>query len=124
MTLRGAPEESGFTLIEMLVALAVFSIAAMALLRLDAFAVASTTDLSGRAMAALVASNEVALIQSDPGAVVMGSTNQTVANGGRTFEVRRTLTATADRRLVRVDIHVVDQASDARSTLTAIKRVR
>ncbi len=37
--------EAGFTLIEMLVALAVFSLAALALLRLDGFAIATAVDL-------------------------------------------------------------------------------
>ena len=39
---------NGSTLLELLVALAVFSIAALALLRLDAVAVATTADLAAR----------------------------------------------------------------------------
>ena len=38
--------ESGFTLLEMLVALSVISIAALALVRLDAYAVRTAGDLS------------------------------------------------------------------------------
>ena len=57
---------NGFTLIEMLIALAVFAIAALALLRLDGVAVATAGDLAARSGATLVAQNAAALIETDP----------------------------------------------------------
>ena len=46
---RANGPQSGFTLLEMLVALSVISIAALTLLRLDAFAVRTAGDLDIRA---------------------------------------------------------------------------
>jgi general secretion pathway protein I len=115
--------EQGFTLIELLVALSVFAIAALALLRLNGFAVSTTADLDSRSMAALVAHNEAALARTDPGPVVRGATTRTVTNGGRSFEVRRTITPTADQRLVRIDLVAIDTASGARAPLTMVRRI-
>ena len=115
--------QAGFTLIEMLVALSVFAIAALALLRLDGFAVAATADLDSRGMATLVAHNEAALIATDPAPVVRGALRKTVANAGRSFSVSTTITPTADQRLVRVDLLVEEPSTGGRSALTFVKRV-
>ena len=116
--------EAGFTLIEMLVALSVFAIAALALLRLDSFAVATTADLDARGMAALVAQNEAAMLLTDSSPIVRGTTSKSVTNGGRTFAVRTTIIPTADQRLVRVDLAVAQPDSGGRSVMTFVKRVR
>ena len=123
MTLRGGSSETGFTLIEMLVALAVFSIAALALLRLDGYAIGTAADLDARSMAGLVVRNEAALAATDPGPIVRGSTMRSVSNGGRNFTVRRTVTPTDDRRLVRIDLLVMEQGSTGRAAMTIVKRV-
>lgn len=115
--------ERGFTLIEMLVALSVFSIAALALLRLDGFAIATTADLDSRSLANLVARNEAALMASDPGPVVRGISNKQVTNAGRRFDVRTVVSPTADRRLVRIDFETVQQGSTGQARLTIVKRV-
>ncbi|MDQ3471988.1 MAG: type II secretion system minor pseudopilin GspI [Pseudomonadota bacterium] len=116
--------EAGFTLIEMLVALSVFSIAALALLRLDGYAVATTADIDARIMAGLVVQNEAALAATDPGPVVRGRTVVSRTNGGRAFTVQRTVTPTADERLVRIDLVATEQASSRRAMLTMVKRVQ
>ena len=116
--------EAGFTLIELLVALSVFSIAALALLRLDGFAVATAADIDTRTLAGVVVQNEAALAATDPGPIVRGKTSLTRTNGGRTFAVQRTVTPTADERLVRIELLAVDQASSRRAMLTIVKRVR
>lgn len=119
-----SPSETGFTLLEMLVALSVFAIAALALARLDSFAIATAASLDERSMAILVARNEAALAATDPGPVVRGSTASSVTNGGRRFQVRRTVAPTDDRRLVRIDIVALEQGSGTRSAMTLVKRVQ
>ena len=115
--------DSGFTLLEMLVALAVFGLAALALLRLDAVAVGTTADLAAKAAAELTAQNEAALVQTDPAPPTLGSTTRLVDNGGRRFSVQQQVTPTADRRLVRVDLAITELGATGRARVTLIKRV-
>ena len=58
--------ESGFTLIEMLVALAIFSLAALALLRLQGATVTTTGQLQDQALAQIVARNIAVEALTDP----------------------------------------------------------
>jgi len=120
---RGGSTEAGFTLIEMLVALSVFAIAALALMRLDGYSLSTTAELDARTMAGLVVKNEAALAATDPGPIVRGTTEANVTNGGRSFVVRKTVTPTADQRLVRIDFVAQQQGSGARATMSMVKRV-
>lgn len=122
MSALAPSSERGFTLIEMLVALAVFSIAAMALMRLDIYAITQTASLAEARLASLVAQNEAALALTDP-KVIVGEARSSVRNGGAEFDLVRRVTATADPRLVRVDIAVVQRTGRGRSVVTLVKRV-
>ena len=117
-------KRNGFTLLEMLVALAVFSIAALALLRLDAVSVATATGLKAREGAMLVAENEAARIATDPAAPPLGSSSRRLTNGGRSFLVSQTVTPTPDQRLLRVDLAVRGEGAPAAARLTFIRRAR
>src|SRR6478735_4799359 len=98
--------ESGFTLLEMLVALAVFSLAALALLRLEGATVRQTGELDERMVAQLVARNLAAETMSDPAPPPLGPSVGETVNGGRRWRWSRTTSRTPDQTLVRVDISV------------------
>jgi general secretion pathway protein I len=115
---------NGFTLLELLVALAVFSIAALALLRLDAVSIATATELKAREGAMLVAENEAARIQTDPAPPALGTATLRITNGGRSFLVAQSVTPTPDRRLLRVDLAVRGENVPSTARLTFIRRVR
>lgn len=122
MTVLVGKQEQGFTLVEMLVALAVFSIAALALMRLDIYAISQTSAIADARLADLVARNEAALAATDP-SLTVGESRSIVTNGGSAFDVVRRVTPTADKRLVRVDIAAVQQSGRGRAVLTLVKRV-
>src|SRR3712207_7612640 len=75
--------EHGFTLVEMLVALAIFSLAAMALLRLEGATVTTTALLREQALAQTVARNLAVEVLTDPEPPAFGATKGEAVNGGR-----------------------------------------
>lgn len=115
----GRTAEGGFTLLEMLVALAVLSIAALALVRLDAFTVRGAADLNDDALAGIVAANVAATIATDPAPPATGAASESISNAGRTWRVTRSVRPTADPELLRVDISAA--GGGGRATLTIIR---
>ena len=121
---RAAPAQTrahasaGFTLLEMLVALSILALAALALVRLDAFTVRSTADLSLNALAAITAENVAAQMVSEPGAP-SGDNTVTVQNGGAVFQVA-TRTSALDTGLIRIDIAVTGPQG-VRAALTTVR---
>ncbi|MBB3764898.1 type II secretion system minor pseudopilin GspI [Sphingomicrobium lutaoense] len=113
---------NGFTLIEMLVALSLFAIAALALARLDAFTVSTTAQLRDNSMARLVAENEAALVISAPRAPDSGDEQFERRNGGQLFMVSRSASATPDPRLRRIDILVTPMSGGSPARLTLVRR--
>ena len=115
-----APAPSrGFTLLEMLVAIAVLSIAALALVRLDAFTVHSTTDLTASTTAAIVADNVAVDLLTDPAPPVIGNGQRAVTNNGQSWQVTTRTAPTADPAVLRIDIAIRGQGG--RAALTIIR---
>ena len=100
--------EGGFTLIEMLVALAVFSIAALALIRLNAATVRTSSDVATRTLGQIVAQNIAAETLTDRAPPSVGRAVGTVENAGRNWVWSRVTSRTADPAIVRIDITVTD----------------
>ncbi len=98
--------ESGFTLLEMLVALAIFSLAGLALVRLQAVSARSAFDLRERTMAQIVARNLMVERLTDPNPPSFGSETGKVANFGREWQWRQGTAPMQDRRLAAITIRV------------------
>jgi general secretion pathway protein I len=101
---------NGFTLIEMIVALAIFSLAALALLRLEGATLTGTQRLADTTVAQIVARNLAVEALTDPRPPAFGSQQGQVVNGGTTWRWVREAKRTDDVRIVRIDLAVMDEA--------------
>jgi len=114
------PSEQGFTLIEMLVALAIFSLAALALLRLGGATAGNSARLESQAMAMIVARNLAVETVTDPEPPAFGATAGELVNGGRRWRWTRSVARSPEARLQRIDIAVDGDA--ARAALTVFRK--
>ncbi len=110
--------DGGFTLIEMMVALAIFSLVALTLLKLEGAILRNSGEIETQAMGQIVAHNMAVEILTDPRPPPLGNEEGVTDNGGRHWAWSRTTASTADPRLVRVDIAVRDEAGRPAGALT------
>jgi general secretion pathway protein I len=115
--------EHGFTLLEMLVALAVFSLAALALIRLQSVTIRTAADLDSKVMGQIVAHNLMVDMQGDSQPPSTGEKEGDVDNGGRRWHWTRVVAPTRDSRLLRVDLVVNGGAGQSPSALTFMRSV-
>ncbi|AUW58697.1 type II secretion system protein GspI [Sphingobium sp. SCG-1] len=115
--------ESGFTLLEMLVALAVFSLAALALIRLQGVTIRTAADLDSKVLAQMVARNLMVGWQTDTQPPSLGEANGEVENAGQRWRWTREATKLDDQRLMRVDVRVEGQNSPAPAVLTFVRAI-
>ena len=115
--------EHGFTLIEMLVALAIFSLAALALLRLEGATISSTAMLADRAVGQIVVRNLAVQIMTDVRAPAFGDASGVVVNAGRIWRWARVTKRTDDARIVRVDLSVTDDTGRKSGALSLARTV-
>lgn len=113
--------EAGFTLLEMLVALIVFSLAALALVRLEGATLRSTADLDTQTIAQMVARNIAVETITDPIAPPLGKSDGAAENGGRDWRWERETALTGDQRIVRVNIAVFDADGRGAANLTVVR---
>jgi general secretion pathway protein I len=106
-------ERPGFSLIEMVVALGVFSLAALALLNLMGEGVRSALRAETRAFGAVVAENVAveAVVSREPPSP--GTRDGQVQLAGRDWRWTRTVTATQDPGILRIDVSVTDGGEHA-----------
>lgn len=116
------PRVAGFTLVEMLVALAIFSLAALALLRLEGATVSNTARLQDQAIAQIVARNIAVETLTDPVPPTLGTTTGQVANAGRTWTWARTAAASPEPRIQQIDIRVQSTLGPEGASLTIFRR--
>ena len=113
--------EHGFTLIEIMVALAVFSLAALALIRLEGATIRSTALLQSTLLAQIVARNVAVEAVSDVQPPTRGRVSGAAQNGGRAWRWVRDVRAIGDGDVMRVDVAVADQEGAVLGRATMIR---
>ncbi|MFS0735843.1 type II secretion system minor pseudopilin GspI [Sphingomonas sp. 1P06PA] len=98
--------EQGFTLIELMVALAIFGLAALALLRLEGATLATTARLQDQVLGQIVARNVAVAAVTDPVAPSVGVEQGSEQNGGRSWAWTRATAPGGDAGLLRIDVTV------------------
>ena len=106
----------------MLVALAIFSLAALALLRLEGATVTNTARLGGQAMAQAVARNIAVETMTDPVAPAFGSDAGTVVNGGRPWAWSRLVGRSPEPRIQMITIQVRSSTGPEAASLILFRR--
>ncbi|HYE29673.1 MAG TPA: type II secretion system minor pseudopilin GspI [Allosphingosinicella sp.] len=114
--------QSGFTLIEMLVALAVFSLAALALLRLEGATVSTTALLREQALAQVVVRNLAVEVLTDPEPPAFGATRGEAINAGRRWRWARIVGRSPEPRIQQIRIEVRSDRGPEAASLTIFRR--
>ncbi|MDA8095071.1 MAG: type II secretion system minor pseudopilin GspI [Betaproteobacteria bacterium] len=96
----------GFTLIEVIVALAILAIAMAAVSRATLSLVDAAGEARTRLLAGFVAQNRLALHEAMRDWPAVGTVNGTQAEAGRAFEWEEAVTKTPNRSFERIDIRV------------------
>ncbi|WP_281364966.1 type II secretion system minor pseudopilin GspI [Pseudomonas reactans] len=100
----------GFTLLEVMIALAIFATLASAVLAASQYSVRQSARLHERLLCAWVADNQLSELRVQP--VSPGRQQLLRRFDGREWRVEQTVTAAADPRLQQVDISVSRSDSD------------
>ena len=115
-------QERGFTLIEMLVALAIFSLTALALLRLGGATAANSARLTDQALAQIAARNIAVEALTDPVAPTYGTQGGTMVNAGRRWRWVRVTERSPEARIQLITIRVEGLQGPGVATLTVFRR--
>lgn len=116
--------DAGFTLLELLVALAVFAVAALALVRMEGASIARTADLDQRLLREVVAQNMANEILTDPLPPGEGGAAGTIRNAGRLFQWQRTVVRDAGLGVLAITLSVNETTPGRGSQATTLHFTR
>ncbi|MDR6511804.1 general secretion pathway protein I [Novosphingobium capsulatum] len=102
------PSEAGFSLLEVMVALAVFAIAALALLRLEAASLAGSATLDRRFLREVEAGNQATQWRADAGGGAPGIAGGIVINGGRRLAWQRVVRRDGAVLVAQISVRALD----------------
>lgn len=115
------PRTGGFTLLEMMVALVVLSLAALALIRLEGATIRSAQILDSRLLAQTVARNVAVEALTDAQPPLLGEARGIEQNGGRAWNWTRQAAALGDQGAVRLDVRVADAKGITQGALIVVR---
>ena len=121
VTLPRRSAEHGFTLIEIMVALAVFALAALALVRLEGATLRGVGFVDSATLAQLVARNIAVEAMTDAQPPATGRAEGTQENGARRWRWTREVRAIGDGQVFRIDVAVADQGGRVLGRLTMVR---
>ncbi|WP_275402077.1 type II secretion system minor pseudopilin GspI [Sphingomonas aracearum] len=113
--------ETGFTLIEMMVALAVFSLAALALLRLEGATIRGAGIVDETFLAQTVARNVAIEALTDARPPTIGVTRGVEQNGGRAWTWSREVRPAGGGRVLTIAVSVADPGGATLGRLTVVR---
>lgn len=115
----------GFTLIEVLVALSVLSIAVVALVKVQGESAATASAARARLLAQIVAENRMVEAVATPEELIAGTTTGEVRLAGQAWTWTQDFADTSDREISRIDIAVRGPEGDTvLATLAGFKGPR
>lgn len=106
----------------MLVALGIFSLAALALLRLGGATAANSARLTEQALAQIAARNLAVETLTDPVAPAFGTQSGIIANAGRQWRWTRVTERSPEARIQLITINVSGMQGPGRATLFLFRR--
>ena len=113
--------DRGFTLIEIMVALAVFSLAALALIRLEGATIRTAGVLDNTLFAQIVARNVAIEAVTDATPPALGVATGREQEGGRVWTWTRRVASTGNAAILKVDVAVADVGGQVLGRLTMIR---
>ena len=113
--------EQGFTLIEVMVALAVFALAVLALVRLEGATLRGAATVDDTLAASMLARALAAEALTDPRAPTLGTASGNAANGGKTWRWTRIVEPTGDTRVLQIAVAVTDVRGVQRGQATLVR---
>lgn len=114
------PRQNGFSLIEVVIALAVLAIALSALINSTSTATANTISLRDKTMAHWVAMNKIAAIRLSGEWPKLGITKGKSTLAEREWEVESTINSTPEPSIRRIDIRVRKPGDPKDTSLTLL----